>query len=665
MVTRWIAIFCISLVMTTGVQASKRVALVIGNSDYEHVSALPNPINDATDIAASFTRLGFDVTLVENLGFGETRRALGEFSDKAFGADMAVIFYAGHGMEVNKRNYLIPTDAELATDRAISYEALPMDLLTEALLGVKGLKLIMLDACRNNPFAAEMKMTSSTRSIGRGLAKVEPADGTLISFAAKEGTVAIDGEGRNSPYTKALLDHLEQAGLEIQFLFRKVRDQVMADTGNQQQPFTYGSLPGTAIYLFQKPVTANITINQNPPENDTVAKLEQRLAELQRRMDEAENRFSDGAAASEAQGPIAARTNPGTTGTDWENPQLTREDLFDKGQEAYDKRQYAMALRSWQVAAALGHPNAQNSLGIMYDNGYGVQQNHAEAANWYQKAAEQGYAFGQSNLGFMYENGDGVDQDYAEAVKWYRKAADQGLALGQNNLGHMYEKGFGVSQDQTEAVKWYRKAAEQGLALGQNNLGHMYENGYGVDRDIAEAVNWYRKAAEQGQARGQTNLGSLYRDGLGVEQNNAIAVSWYKKAAEQGFAPGQNSLGYMYANGYGVEKDDIEAVKWYRKAAEQENPSANHNLGLHYDRGNGVKKEPQIAAQYVLKALKAGNRYSIGQMKNNSWTWSKSFRKELQRHLKDAGYYHGELDGSFGPATKAAIDAFAKSSPNG
>lgn len=280
---RCIIATAVILVACTVAQAAKRVALVIGNSDYQHASKLPNPRNDARDMAAAFDRLGFEVTRLDNLGFGEMRRTLGEFSDNAFGADMAVVFYAGHGMEVNKQNYLIPTDARLATDRAISYEAVPLELVTEAVSGAKGLKLVMLDACRNNPFAASMELTNPNRSIGRGLARVEPVAGTLVSFAAKEGTVASDGDGDNSPYTEALLEHLEEPGLEINFLFRKVRDKVMEQTSNQQQPFTYGSLPAEEIFLVGTPRKPAIA----PSFEEQTAALRDELEALRARLNEA------------------------------------------------------------------------------------------------------------------------------------------------------------------------------------------------------------------------------------------------------------------------------------------------------------------------------------------------------------------------------------------
>ena len=139
-----------------------------------------------------------------------------------------MVFYAGHGIEVDKRNFLIPVDARLLSDADVEFETVPLDLLSRAVERAKGLRLIILDACRDNPFAVAMQRSGATRSIGRGLASVEPSGETLVAYAAKEGTVAADGEGRNSPYTTALLAHLEEPGLEVGLMFRKVRDAVVA-----------------------------------------------------------------------------------------------------------------------------------------------------------------------------------------------------------------------------------------------------------------------------------------------------------------------------------------------------------------------------------------------------------------------------------------------------
>jgi hypothetical protein len=229
--------------------AEKRVALVIGNSGYKAVTALQNPANDSADIARALEALDFEVELVSDLTFDNMRRSLRSFSKRASGADVALVFYAGHGIEVDGQNYLIPVDARLESSDDVDYEALPLNLVMGSLNGAKKLKLVLLDACRNNPFIAGMKTSGAKRAIGRGLARVEPSVGTLVGFAAKEGTTASDGDGRNSPYTKALLEHLDEPGLEINLLFRKVRDSVLSQTNGQQEPFTYGSLPGRQLYL--------------------------------------------------------------------------------------------------------------------------------------------------------------------------------------------------------------------------------------------------------------------------------------------------------------------------------------------------------------------------------------------------------------------------------
>ncbi|MEM6579428.1 MAG: caspase family protein, partial [Pseudomonadota bacterium] len=245
-------VVCIALTLPGTVSAApdaeRRVALVIGNSDYEHVASLPNPANDAEDISNALKRLGFEVTSGLDLDYRDMRLALRDFSEAAAEADVAVVYFAGHGIEIDNTNFLIPVNAELRSDRDVDFEAIRLDTVIGSLEDAKGLRIVLLDACRNNPFLVDMQRTTASRSIGRGLGRVDPG-GVLVSYAARGGTIALDGEGRNSPYAKALLGTLETPGLEIGKLFRQVRDLVLEDTGGFQEPFTYGSLPGTDIFL--------------------------------------------------------------------------------------------------------------------------------------------------------------------------------------------------------------------------------------------------------------------------------------------------------------------------------------------------------------------------------------------------------------------------------
>jgi len=239
----------------------KRVALVIGNSAYRNVPELPNPANDAGDIAAALKRLGFAVTLIANASFDEMRRGLIAFGHDAAGADMAAIYFAGHGMEINGENWLIPIDADLKRDTDAENEAISLRSVMLQVSNTTSLGLVILDACRNNPFAAKIRRSLALRAatIG-GLGRIEPVGNVLVAYAARDGTTALDGDGRNSPFTTALLRNIETPGLEVTFMFRSVRDDVMEATKNEQQPFVYGSLSREAIYLAGQPSTPDPAI---------------------------------------------------------------------------------------------------------------------------------------------------------------------------------------------------------------------------------------------------------------------------------------------------------------------------------------------------------------------------------------------------------------------
>src|SRR5262245_23942360 len=247
----WLIAFVAGVVVCSSVSAfaEKRVALVVGNGAYRHVPALPNPGNDANDIAASLERLGFSVRRVTNGSYDDMRRALLDFSQQTRDADMAVVFFAGHGMEIGGENWLIPIDARLQSDVDAEQEAVGLRSVLNIVARASKLGLVVLDACRNNPFAAKMARTIRTRAVDRGFARVEPTDNVLVAYAAKDGTTAADGSGRNSPFTASLLKHLETPGLEVRFLLANVRDDVIVATKREQQPFMYGSLSKELIFL--------------------------------------------------------------------------------------------------------------------------------------------------------------------------------------------------------------------------------------------------------------------------------------------------------------------------------------------------------------------------------------------------------------------------------
>jgi len=329
------------LTLSVHARAQTRVALVIGNSGYQKVVNLANPAHDAQDVSESLKRLGFTVKTVIDADFNGFRRAMLEFGRMAVNSDMAVFYFAGHGVEINGNNWLLPTDVELKDEADASTEAMGLQSAMQAVAAAKTLGLVILDACRNNPFQS-MRRAGATRSVHvLGLAAVEPTENVLVAYAARDGTVAADGAGRNSPYTTALLKHLETPGLEVDFLFRNVRDDVMAATKNEQQPFLYGSLSSDEIYFKTAPAVADAA---PPPDASEIAwsflRATNDVSTLSRFVD----RFPESAHVSEAKVRIAALdAPPAPTAIDVALPPLVHlatfvDTEFDQAEKAVARR---------------------------------------------------------------------------------------------------------------------------------------------------------------------------------------------------------------------------------------------------------------------------------------------------------------------------------------
>ena len=261
--------FCLAVagLLTTAAAADRRVALVIGNSAYKSASTLTNTINDATAIAKLFKSVGFEVVISRNdLGVVDFKRTVREFLLTAETADMAVVYYAGHGIEIGGTNYLIPIDARLGRDYDVEDEAVSLDRIIWALQPVRRLRLILLDACRDNPFPARIRSAGTRATVSGGLAKIEDVSAdTLIAYAAKAGSISYDGDGANSPYATALIKHLAEPGLDVRIALGRVRDEVLGMTGGRQEPFIYGSLGGATIPLVPAPPAKKIEPPPVPP----------------------------------------------------------------------------------------------------------------------------------------------------------------------------------------------------------------------------------------------------------------------------------------------------------------------------------------------------------------------------------------------------------------
>lgn len=272
----------------------RRVAMVIGNGAYEHAGELTNPANDARDIAASLQDANFTVILGVDVTKLELQNRLREFAAVIEDADVALLYYAGHGLQVHGRNYLIPIDAQLANERDLEFEATRLDfILSQMELGREGkTTLVFLDACRDNPLARNLARSMGTRSaaLGRGLAQVDSGVGTFVSFSTQPGNVAVDGDGRNSPFTAALKQHIRTSGVNLNGTMIRVRNDVIRATGGRQVPWDHSALTGE-FYFHPPGAPSAAQSNPEPAQNveqtvarqsgPDVAALERRLRELE------------------------------------------------------------------------------------------------------------------------------------------------------------------------------------------------------------------------------------------------------------------------------------------------------------------------------------------------------------------------------------------------
>lgn len=227
----------------------RRVALVIGNGDYRSAPRLTNPTNDAADMSAALRKLGFDVVDGKNLDRRGMDDAIRTFGRKLDRADLAAFFYAGHGLQVAGKNYLVPIDARLERPGDLALDAVDVGVVLAQMEAEQRVNLIFLDACRDNPLARSLARSLGARSasVGQGLASIQSALGTMIVYATQPDNVALDGEGRNSPFTAALLKHIGDSGIDIATVIRRVRAEVVTATGQKQVPWDHSSLIGDVV----------------------------------------------------------------------------------------------------------------------------------------------------------------------------------------------------------------------------------------------------------------------------------------------------------------------------------------------------------------------------------------------------------------------------------
>jgi hypothetical protein len=418
-----------------------RVALVIGMADYEAISPLTNTRNDAEALADTLTEIGFDVTRVVDASLSELRTIMKDFSFRSETADLALIYFAGHGIEVQGENFLIPIDARPQSNIDVQNQSVSLKEMLAVVEKARVMRIVILDSCRDNPLGGSIDTNAvvqsalqstdqATRGVG-GLAPANPDRGTLVAFAAKDGQVALDGTQGNSPYARALMEKMSKPGLEISLMFRQVRDAVLAETQNLQEPYTYGSLTGQPFYLTGGP--------------------------------------EDTAEVAEAEPAKSwSRLRP-------------------------DQESQLLAL------ANLGDTRSMLGLAYIRLNPEDSRFDPAEAVSFLERAVERGSPEAQMELAKLYEQGIGVDVDEARALELYQAAADQGFADAINDLGFLhYQGGLGLRPNPEKALEFFERAADLRHPEAQFNFAALIDDGLIPDKGPKDAAQYLYAALRSG-----------------------------------------------------------------------------------------------------------------------------------------------------------------------
>lgn len=604
---RHLPFLAVLLAGVPGAAAADRVALVIGNAAYRTQHALANPANDATDVGAMFRRLGFDVVEGIDLDGAGLKAKIKEFRDRLGEGSLAVFYYSGHGMQIDGHNFIIPVDAKIESPEDVRLETVDMELILQLMRARDRVAVVVLDACRDNPFARSLRRiakpgTRAAESAYGGLAEMKTTVGSVIVYATDPGNVALDGDGRNSPFTESFLKNAPQPGVEISKLIKRVRLDVVQATGSKQVPWDSSTLVND-VYLAGEPTpaaiapvagtapaapttTAGATVlaARSPseatapapaavpaasvPAEPTAAALCDRLAtdvqDTLRNRDVAPVRTVD-----------TARAIPACEKAVGEDPKTLR--LADQLGRAYLKAErYADALRVFKDAAGRGSPYASNEVGYLYYRGFGgLKKDYARARPWFEKAASLGVPVAMSNLSFMYAHGIGTERDPAKAVAW----VNRGVALGDPGsivaLGGYHLDGLGVPQDPAKARELFLRAADMDDPEAMNQLGLLAQRGLGGPQDFDAARKWLEKAAAYDSASGMYNLGFYYLVGMGgAPRDYDIAREWFTRSIRLEGIDAMIGLAHMAFNGLGGPVDPQKARDLLERAAAHDSPAA-------------------------------------------------------------------------------------------
>lgn len=572
-------------------QLGKRVALVVGNGAYGDLGRLPNPTNDASDIAAKLRALHFDVTLVTDGDAEAMVSALRDFGEAGAGADVALFFYAGHGMAMEGENYLIPVRARIKDKLSLRYGALSLSDVRDTLESTDApLKMVILDACRDNPLAKQLQQ--STGQLGRsldassGLARmnIDQGSGWYIAFATGPGDVALDGKNqRNSPFTQALLAHVGDENVDARVMFGSVRDAVVRATEDRQIPWSEDGMRGQFQFnpVAVKPTVDAAQIAWRAIMNSTSP------ADF----DEFLQKFPDSDYSSSAEIQRKQLREP-----------KAQSEVWEKMQNSTDPAAYEEFLRNYPDGpyAGTARLNLQSLLGAQL-----LTSNDAHAMEAYIARFPNGLltAYIDQRLSTLGKQAMAAPAPEAQALAPAPSAAESNRALelvaaptppagpsvapeadlSPDSVARLRLQVQGMQiQYALKALGYYTGRIDGKLGSGSQRAISSFQRSIGAqatgDLLPEEIVALVGAAARGGNRDSQTIYGALFATGAGVKKDLPRSVEWYRRAAEGGNGYGQLNLGFAYANGWGVERDVVSARRWLEAANASGVPEARQAL---------------------------------------------------------------------------------------
>jgi len=587
----------LSLFLAGTAHAERRAAIVVGNSEYPF-APLTNPRNDAKLIANTLTELNFDVLLFYDVKKPAIKDLKDAVRTHLTGADMAVFYYAGHALQSDGQNLLLPVDTRTGSAKEVVADAIVFNELIDIVKDDPvGVKLFILDACRNNPAAKE-------KGLQQGLAYTEAGSGqVLVAFATSAGEVAYDGTGFNSPYSAALANALQMPNLDVYDTFRTVRGDVRQATGNSQIPWITGSIETRFVFrpaeqgaeaaeaqvaeaggglTIDEVLWAFIKDSQNPEDFERFVKV---FPNSRYAAEATEKSRVKVAALTERglyiNGSLVSTSIAAEAPVEASGQAASEEFVFQQAGE----RAVGETFRVWPSIL----PDTQRGMKALVTDCdlYAADPNDPQRQ-------VPGVTNGLVN------------------IRGALRACAFSLAADINNprLQFQFGRVLDIAGRYSWAEHFYELAGKQRYSAALVNLGYLARVGQGREVDYGRALDFYLQASALGNLRARTNVGTAYIRGQGVSEMPEEGILWYRLAASSGWTNAMTALGDAYSKGVGVEKDEVEAAKLYGAAADMGQIDAMNNLGRAYVRGAGVEKDVERGLELMLKATDMGNQYA-------------------------------------------------------